>query len=295
MDKVVIIGGTGTLGSEMLNRYYGILDKEIHVVSRGEHKQQEFKKKYTRPDVKFHICDIRDKQALSPILKGAKLVFHFAALKAIDVCEDNPIECIKTNIVGTINVAELCIEHDVKRCIFSSTDKAVDPISSYGYAKALSENILRDFNHKQKVCKFIVFRWGNILNSQGSVIPQFIEKIKKGLPVHITKGDMTRFFIRIEDAVSFVLRELQKTNEEFCNKTVLIPPNIRSARVIDVIGVIADLCDKKTSTTVVNMGVRGIEKTHEQMISVYYEKPISSKDCLMTNTELRKLLIPLVF
>lgn len=290
MAKVVILGGTGTLGSEVLRRYKSHPD--VHVVSRGEHKQQEFKRIY--PKFKFHICDIRDKRALSPIIKDANLVFHFAALKAIDVCEDNPIECVKTNTLGTINVAELCIEHGVSRCVFSSTDKAVDPISSYGYAKALSENILRDFNHKQNICKFIVFRWGNILNSQGSVIPIFIDRIKNDLPVFLTKKDMTRFFIRIEDAVSFVLWQLRKSNAKLCGRTVLIPPNIASAKLTDVIDVIAELCGKDR-VEIIEIGVRGIEKTHEQMISVYYEKPISSKDCLMTNTELRKLLIPLVF
>lgn len=282
-DKILVIGGTGTLGEEVLKRYSG-LDYDVHVISRGEHKQQIFKKKY--PKFKFHICDIRDKQALRPHITSSKLVYHFAALKSIDICEDNPMECFKTNVLGTINIAELCVELGVKRCVFSSTDKAVDPISAYGYTKALSEKILFDFNRKQENCEFIIFRWGNILGSQGSVLPFFIDQIKKGLPAPLTNERMTRFFLSIEEAVTFMLSTLD--NKYSLKGNILIPPDMRSFAIVDLIAAIGNLLGVAPSVKL--SGIRKCEKIHEAMISVHEKNHYTSESYQLTVREIENII-----
>ena len=292
VNKLVIIGGTGTLGTELAKRLKG--HSNIHIVSRGEHSQQEMKKEY--PEFHYHICDIRDKSGLNQIIKKADTVFHFAALKSIDVCEQNPIESLKTNTLGTINIAELCIEHKVKRFIFSSTDKAVDPISSYGYAKAMSEKILHHYNKMQNDCSFFIFRWGNIINSKGSAIPFFIKQIYYDKKISLTNPNMTRFFMKIETAVDYMLDVLIKNKTNLDNH-VFIPREIKSAKVTSVISCLDALMRKHHDSNpvkIIETGIRGCEKLDEQLISIHEQNKLNSKDVIMNDEELRCLLEPLI-
>lgn len=254
---ITILGGTGTLGTALIKN---LLIKypyvKITIASRNEHKHQELKKKF--PGFKFALCDIRDKASLLPILRNQDVVFHVAALKHVDYLEDNPIECLKTNAIGTINVAEACIESGVKACVFSSTDKAVYPINTYGYCKALSEKIIQDYNRKQLITKFSIFRWGNILNSQGSAIPYFVQCLKSGERVPLTHHSMSRFFIDLDEASQFMIDNYNAFGNE-----VQIPPTMKAAAMSMVIEAIADLLDVDPIHRIV--GLRPGEKIHESL------------------------------
>lgn len=287
-DSVLIIGGTGTLGIAIIE--YLIHEFHIYnicVVSRDEQKQQKLKHKYS--SVKFHIGDIKDKSSIKPYFQGKKLVFHVAALKHIDVVEDNPIESVKTNILGTINVAECCIESEIGHCVFSSTDKAVDSINVYGCSKQISERILIRYNETQNKTQFNVFRWGNIIGSNGSVIPFFIKCLKDKIPVPITDYSMTRFWITIEEAVKFMCETAFHPGN-----AVKIPTTMKSASVVDIVSVLGEIM-KINDWTLKLIGKRKGEKLHEALISRHRDDGVDSSDCdKYSREELIQLLTPLV-
>lgn len=289
IKRALVIGGTGSLGKEIVtqlsSRHPGA---EITVLSRCEHKQQAMKKIF--PSVRFVLGNVRDTDSLNPWFKNKDAVFHVAALKCIDILEENPVESIKTNILGTINVANCAIEHDVKYCMFSSTDKAVSPVNTYGYCKAASEKLLLEYNRNLSLTHFSVFRWGNIINSTGSAIPFFIERIKADKPVSLTDPRMTRFWIKISTAVNFVLNKFD-SNES--REQIMIPPSMKAAKVIDVISVIGELLQKTPKIEII--GLRRGEKMYEELMSIHSEKHISSENCQQyTRRELANLLAPVV-
>lgn len=254
---VLILGGTGSLGQALVKnivaRYPHV---KITIASRNEHKHTALMK--INPNIKYTLCDIRDKSSLFPVMSGQQVVFHVAALKSVDYLEDNIQECIKTNVIGTTNVAEACVVAGVKYCAFSSTDKAVMPINTYGYCKALSEKILFDFNNRQTTTKFKLFRWANVLASQGSAIPFFIDCLKRGERVPVTDERMTRFWISLDEAAQFMV-DNYNNNEQ----GVLIPPTLKAAPIMMVINALADLLDVEPAHRVV--GIRKGEKLHESM------------------------------
>lgn len=221
--KIIIFGGTGTFGKEILKQLScSAKFKEIIVISRDELKQAQLMGKY--PNVKFLLGDIRDKKRIDNIFEDnnineKSIVIHAAALKRVDKCESNIEECIKTNIFGSQNVAEICKKYRIKKAIAISTDKAVKPINAYGASKLLLEKIFLDNN-------FSICRYGNVAGSRGSLI----EKIKNNEKLYITSLEMTRFWIRIQDAVKFVLESLvkMKGNEIFI-------PNLKSASLKDIL------------------------------------------------------------
>lgn len=250
MSNILIIGGTGTLGKAVLKRLYG--KHQITILSREELKQQQLKKDY--PNVKFVLGDIRDYESLRPHFYFKEKVYHFAAMKHVDVANENPEECIKINLLGTLNVAKACSEAGVLECYFSSTDKAVLPINTYGMCKGISENYLLDLNEKVGT-NFYVFRWGNVLGSRGSVIHAFLETLKKESKVYITHASMTRFWINIEDVVGYLL------SNNVCQTEVNIP-SMKAASVIRI----AKLCAKHLGIkdyAVEITGIRSGEKIHE--------------------------------
>lgn len=226
MYKYLIIGGTGSLGTEVIGQ---LLKKDsgadITALSRGELKQKELKAIY--PTVKTVIADIKDASSLN--FTGFDTVFHFAALKHVDVAEDHPVECIKTNILGTINVAEKAIAAGVKYVVFCSTDKAVLPINVYGMSKGISEKYLLNLNSENSKTRFSVFRWGNVSGSRGSVINSFIKDLKDGGSVNITDSSMTRFWIHIKDAAKFLL-----DNYETAPLNIALIPSMKSSTVVSL-------------------------------------------------------------
>ena len=207
-DKVLLItGGTGSFGNAVLNRFLETDIKEIRIFSRDEKKQEDMRIKYKNDKIKFYIGDIRDYRSIDDAMDGVDYIFHAAALKQVPSCEFYPIQAVKTNILGTENVLEAAINHDVKKVIVLSTDKAAYPINAMGMSKAMMEKVAvakgRDLKEGQTViCRT---RYGNVMASRGSVIPLFCEQIAEGKPLTITNPEMTRFMMTLEDAVDLVI------------------------------------------------------------------------------------------
>ncbi len=204
---LLITGGTGSFGNAVLNRCLDTDIKEIRIFSRDEKKQEDMRIKYKNDKIKFYIGDVRDYRSVDDAMDGVDFIFHAAALKQVPSCEFFPIQAVKTNILGTENVLEAAINHNVKKVIVLSTDKAAYPINAMGMSKALMEKVAiakgRDLKEGQTIiCRT---RYGNVMASRGSVIPLFCEQIKEGKPLTITNPNMTRFMMTLEDAVDLVI------------------------------------------------------------------------------------------
>ena len=207
-DKVLLItGGTGSFGNAVLKRFLETDIKEISIFSRDEKKQEDMRIKYKNDKIKFYIGDVRDYRSIDDAMDGVDYIFHAAALKQVPSCEFYPVQAVKTNVLGTENVLEAAINHNVKKVIVLSTDKAAYPINAMGMSKAMMEKVAvakgRDLREDQTViCRT---RYGNVMASRGSVIPLFCEQIKENKPLTITNPEMTRFMMTLEDAVDLVI------------------------------------------------------------------------------------------
>ena len=216
-NKILLItGGTGSFGSEALNQFIKSDVDEIRILSRDEKKQYDLRNIVTDKRVKFFLGDVRDINGIDYIFNGVDFVFHAAALKQVPSCEFHPMEAVRTNIIGTENVMNLAVKHNVKRVILLSTDKAVYPINVMGISKAMMEKLMlaRAFISNKKINKtvFCATRFGNVMTSRGSVIPLFINQIKKGLPLTITNPKMTRFLFSLKDSIKLVLHAFDNGN-----------------------------------------------------------------------------------
>ncbi|HMR81888.1 MAG TPA: polysaccharide biosynthesis protein [Niabella sp.] len=205
---LLITGGTGSFGNAVMNRF---LDsdhfKEIRIFSRDEKKQDDMRKRYNNPKIKFYLGDVRDLSSVETVVNGVDYIFHAAALKQVPSCEFFPLEAVKTNVMGTDNVLNAAEKYEVKRVVVLSTDKAAYPINAMGMSKALMEKVTvaRSRNLDDSKTVFCATRYGNVMASRGSVIPLFIEQIKADKPLTITDPEMTRFMMTLEDAVDLVL------------------------------------------------------------------------------------------
>ncbi|CNH13032.1 polysaccharide biosynthesis protein [Yersinia pekkanenii] len=207
-SKILLItGGTGSFGNAVLERFLETSIAEIRIFSRDEKKQDDMRKKYKNDKLKFYIGDVRDYQSISNAMHGVDYIFHAAALKQVPSCEFYPLEAVKTNILGTENVIESAINHNVKRVVCLSTDKAVYPINAMGISKAMMEKIMVAKSRNLSSSNTVVCgtRYGNVMASRGSVIPLFVNQIFAREPVSITDTEMTRFMMTLEDAVDLVL------------------------------------------------------------------------------------------
>jgi len=203
---LLITGGTGSFGKAVLNRFVETETfSEIRIFSRDEKKQDDLRKKIMNPKVKFYIGDVRDKRSLDSAMNGVNYVFHAAALKQVPSCEFFPMEAVRTNVLGTENVLESAIQHKVKNMVVLSTDKAVYPINAMGISKAMMEKVMVASSRNTNDTVICGTRYGNVMASRGSVIPLFVEQIKKGEPLSITDPNMTRFMMTLDDAVDLVL------------------------------------------------------------------------------------------
>lgn len=204
---LLITGGTGSFGNAVLKRFLHTGIKEIRIFSRDEKKQDDMRQIYRNDKIKYYIGDTRDKRSIDSAMQRVDYVFHAAALKQVPSCEFFPMEAVRTNIIGCENVLDSALEYKVKNVIVLSTDKAVYPINAMGMSKALSEKVMvaksRNLNGTDTI--FCGTRYGNVMASRGSVIPLFIEQIKKGGAITITDPGMTRFMMTLEDAVDLVL------------------------------------------------------------------------------------------
>jgi len=259
---ILITGGTGTFGKAFLKtiikRFPNI--PRIVIYSRDEYKQWEMTNEFPVdefPNLRFFIGDIRDLKRFSVALKGIDTVIHAAALKQVPAAEYNPIEFIRTNVLGTENIVQACLENEVKTVISLSTDKAASPINLYGATKLCADKLITAANNisGSKNIKFSVVRYGNVLGSRGSVIPLFINKSKMGeLP--ITDSKMTRFNITINEAVDFVISVI---NDSLGGEIFI--PKLSSYKIMDVANAIGPNCRHNI------LGIRDGEKIHEEMIT----------------------------
>ena len=264
-DKTLLItGGTGSFGNAVLDRFLkeDIDIREIRIFSRDEKKQEDMRIKYKNDKIKFYIGDVRDIRSVNDAMGGVDYIFHAAALKQVPSCEFFPVQAVKTNVLGTENVLESAINHGVKRVIVLSTDKAAYPINAMGMSKAMMEKVAvakgRDLEEGQTViCRT---RYGNVMASRGSVIPLFLDQIKKGKPLTITDPNMTRFMMTLEDAVELVLYAFEngKQGDLFVQKA--------PAATIDVLAkAVKEL--KNSDVKIQNIGTRHGEKLYEVLVT----------------------------
>lgn len=214
-NKVLIItGGTGSFGNAVLKRFLDSDLKEIRVFSRDEKKQDDMRKRYANPKLKFYIGDVRDYRSVLNATRGVDFIFHAAALKQVPSCEFYPMEAVNTNVLGTDNVLEAAIQNGVKRVVCLSTDKAVYPINAMGISKAMMEKVMvaKSRNVDDEKTVICGTRYGNVMASRGSVIPLFIEQMRAGTPLSITDPNMTRFMMTLADAVDLVLYAFEHGN-----------------------------------------------------------------------------------
>ena len=205
--KLLITGGTGSFGNAVLNHFLDTDIGEIRIFSRDEKKQDDMRRRYTNPKLKFYIGDVRDYQSILNATRGVDFIFHAAALKQVPSCEFHPIEAVKTNVLGTENVLEAAIQNEVKRVVCLSTDKAVYPINAMGISKAMMEKVMVAKSRNVDPEKTVICgtRYGNVMASRGSVIPLFVDQIRADKPLTITDPNMTRFMMTLADAVDLVL------------------------------------------------------------------------------------------
>ena len=202
---LLITGGTGSFGNAILRRFLDSDIEEIRIFSRDEKKQDDMRKKFNHPKLKFYIGDVRDYQSVLSATRGVDYIFHAAALKQVPSCEFHPMEAVKTNVLGTENVLEAAVTSGVSRVVTLSTDKAVYPINAMGMSKALMEKVAVAKSRSSSQTIINVTRYGNVMCSRGSVIPLFTNQIRSGQAITITDPSMTRFMMTLNDAVDLVL------------------------------------------------------------------------------------------
>jgi UDP-N-acetylglucosamine 4,6-dehydratase len=244
--KYLVIGGTGTLGKELVGRL--LQSDSVDVFSRDEYKQSAMAKVY--PNVNYILGDIREWNDLSTVhFPGYDAVFNCAAMKHVDLGETNVEQFFKTNTIGAINVAKKC--HGRSKLVFFSTDKAVMPVNAYGMSKAIAEKYIQSCG-----ADATIFRWGNILGSRGSILDYFAKIIKNGGEVPITDKRMTRFWLTIHEAIDYVVDNWRKG----VAKKPMIPA-VKGAKVVDIAKAIGAILDRPVKMKIV--GIRPGEKIHE--------------------------------
>ncbi len=264
---ILITGGTGSFGKkfcEYIFKNYKV--KKIIIFSRDEYKHYQMSKIFPQGKypIRYFLGDIRDKDRLYRAFEGVDIVVHAAALKHVPICEYNPFEAVKTNIIGAQNIVEAAIDKGVKKVVALSTDKAVSPINLYGATKLVMEKIFISGNVYvgEKETKFSVVRYGNVIGSRGSVIPFFISLLKQGVKeLPITDKRMTRFWISLEEGIKLVLHAIKEAE----GGEIFIP-KIPSCRIVDLAKALIEMFEKK-DVTLKEVGIRPGEKLHETLIN----------------------------
>jgi UDP-N-acetylglucosamine 4,6-dehydratase/UDP-glucose 4-epimerase len=261
--KILITGGTGSLGQALTKR---LLEKDvdtIRIFSRNESSQIQMESKFNDNRLRFLLGDIRDKERLIIAMEDIDFVFHAAALKHVPKIEYNPFEAIKTNVIGSQNVIDACLANNVGKAICVGTDKAVSPLNTYGATKLLMEKLFVTANNyldpKKHPTVFIALRYGNVVGSSGSVIPKFIEMLKNKKKITITDLNMSRFSITMNEALDFILKsaEIGKGSEIFV-------PKLKSYSIKDVKEAMYELLGNYGEEII---GIRPGEKLHESLIN----------------------------
>lgn len=266
-SKIFVSGATGSWGQTLINLLLKKYDvKQIVCYSRNEYNQVIMKRKFHNNKLKFVIGDIRDLDALRSATLGVDYIFHLAALKHVPICEELPNEAIKTNIAGTQNIITAAIENGVKKVIDVSSDKAVEPINLYGMTKSVGEKLIVQANSLTDVTKFVCIRGGNVMGSNGSVIPFFIDQIKNKGPLTITDSRMTRFFLTLEEAIQLLF----KASENSIGGETFVM-NMPACYITELAEVLMDVYGK---VDVKETGMRPGEKLDEVLVSEH-EAPLT--------------------
>ena len=262
-DKVLLItGGTGSFGNAVLKRFLESDLKEIRIFSRDEKKQEDMRIKYNNEKIQFYIGDVRAYRSIEDAMDGVDYIFHAAALKQVPSCEFFPVQAVQTNILGTNNVLEAAINHNVKKVIVLSTDKAAYPINAMGMSKALMEKVAvaKGRNLKENQTVICRTRYGNVMASRGSVIPLFCEQIENGKPLTITNPEMTRFMMTLDDAVDLVIYAF-----EHGEQGDLFVQKAPAATIETLAEAVKEL--KNSSAPIKHIGSRHGEKLYEVLVT----------------------------
>jgi UDP-N-acetylglucosamine 4,6-dehydratase len=269
---LLITGGTGSFGHAVVDRFLSTGIKEIRILSRDEKKQDDMRKHYSNPKLKFYIGDVRDYQSIDDAFRGVDYVFSAAALKQVPSCEFFPLEAMKTNVIGSDNVITACVNHHVKKAVFLSTDKAAYPVNAMGITKALMEKnvIARSRQLLAGDTILCLTRYGNVMGSRGSVIPLFFEQTKAGKPLTVTNPEMTRFVMSLEEAVDLVLYAFKNGTQGdlFVQKAPAI-------KIGDLAKAVIEVAHSKSSIEYI--GIRHGEKCHETLVTS--EEMARAEDC----------------
>lgn len=260
--KILITGGTGSLGTALTKKLLETDVEVIRIYSRDELKQTQMQSKFTDSRLRFLIGDIRDEQRLSRALENIDTVIHAAALKHVPVAEYNPFEAVKTNVYGSQNLIETCLNNNVKTVIAIGTDKAVAPFNTYGATKFLMERLFVSANYYKgnRDIKFVCVRYGNVLGSRGSIVPTFVNQIRNGKKITITDPSMTRFNITMDQAIELIFRALNNSQ----GGEVFVP-KLKAYKVSDIKDAILELLKGNNETEIIS--ARSGEKFHETLIS----------------------------
>ncbi len=282
---LLITGGTGSFGNAVLRGFLESDIGEIRIFSRDEKKQDDMRKRYAHPKLKFYIGDVRDARSVEQAMRGVDYVFHAAALKQVPSCEFHPMQAVRTNVLGTENVLEAAITAGVKRVVCLSTDKAVYPINAMGISKAMMEKVMVAASRNLDGTGTVICgtRYGNVMASRGSVIPLFVDQVFAGKPITVTDPAMTRFMMTLADAVDLVLYAFEHGNngDIFVQKAPAATVEVLSHAILELMG--------KPDHPVHVMGTRHGEKLYEALLSreemacaqdmgEYYRVPADGRD-----------------
>jgi len=260
---LLITGGTGSFGNAVLGRLLAFGLNEVRIFSRDEKKQDDMRKSYADPRIKFYIGDVRDMRSITTAMRGVDYVFHAAALKQVPSCEFHPMEAVRTNVLGTENVLEAAIEAGVKQVVCLSTDKAVYPINAMGISKAMMEKVMVAASRNLEKTNTVICctRYGNVMGSRGSVIPLFVNQILARNAITITNPAMTRFMMTLEDAVDLVLYAFENGNsgDIFVQKAPAATLEVLTSAILEIMD--------KPAYPIHVIGTRHGEKLYETLLS----------------------------
>lgn len=260
--KLLITGGTGSFGGAVLRRFLDSDIAEIRIFSRDEKKQDDMRKHFPSPKLKFYIGDVRDRNSVAAAMRGVDYVFHAAALKQVPSCEFHPMQAVQTNVLGTENVLEAAIAARVGRVVCLSTDKAVYPINAMGISKAMMEKVMVATSRNLEGTGTVICgtRYGNVMASRGSVIPLFVNQVHEGQPITITDPSMTRFMMTLDDAVDLVLYAFVHGNngDIFVQKAPAATVSVLAQSILELMG--------KPEHPVNEIGTRHGEKLYEVLL-----------------------------
>ena len=260
---LLITGGTGSFGNAVLRRFLDSDLREVRVFSRDEKKQDDMRKHFNHPKLKFYIGDVRDSRSVAAAMRGVDFCFHAAALKQVPSCEFHPMEAVRTNVLGTENVLEEAIAAGVKRVICLSTDKAVYPINAMGISKAMMEKVMVASSRNLEGTNTVICgtRYGNVMASRGSVIPLFVEQVLAGTPITVTDPSMTRFMMTLDDAVELVLYAFEHggNGDIFVQKAPAATVRVLTHAVLELM--------QRPDHEVRQIGTRHGEKLYEALLS----------------------------